>query len=80
VIVLHCSENDAGAYLVANKAIIGTASAASAAPSTRRVALIAWDGTPRGGEDITREFAELAERSGFSVLSLSTLDPQPVAL
>jgi hypothetical protein len=79
VIVLHCSENDAGAYSVANKAIIGTASAASAAPSTRRVALIAWDGTPRRGEDTTKEFAELAERSGFSVLSLSTLDPQPVA-
>jgi hypothetical protein len=79
VVVLDCSENDAGAYSAANKAIIGTASAASAAPSTRRVALIAWDGMPRGDEDATKEFAELAKQSGFSVLSISTLDPQPVA-
>jgi hypothetical protein len=79
VIVLHLSENDAGVYSAANKAIIGMASASSAAPSTRRVALIAWDGTPREDEDTTRKFAELAERSGFSVLSISTLDPQPVA-
>jgi hypothetical protein len=79
VVVLDCSENDAGAYSAANKAIIGTASAASAAPSTWRVALIAWDGMPRGDEDATTEFAELAKQSGFSVLSISTLDPQPVA-
>jgi hypothetical protein len=79
VIVLHCSENDSGTYSAANKAIIDTASAASAAPSTRRVALLVWDGIPRGGDDTTKQFAELAERSGFSVLSLSTLDPQPVA-
>jgi len=79
VIVLHCSENDGDAYSAANKAIIATASGASAAPSTRRVALIAWEGRPRRGEDTTKEFAELAERSGFRILSLSTLDPQPVA-
>ena len=79
VIILHCSENDANAYSAANNAIIATANAASAALSSRRVALMAWDGTPRRGEDTTKEFAELAERSGFSVLSLSTLDPQPVA-
>ena len=79
IIVLHCSENDGSAYSAANKAIICTASAAAAAPSTRRVALIAWDGAPHGDEDTTKEFAELAEQSGFTVLSISTLDPQPVA-
>jgi len=79
IIVLHCRENDGSAYSAANKAIICTASAASAAPSTRRVALIAWDGAPHGDEDTTKEFAELAEQSGFTVLSISTLDPQPVA-
>lgn len=79
IIVLHCRENDGSAYSAANKAIICTASAASVAPSTRRVALIAWDGAPHGDEDTTKEFAELAEQSGFTVLSISTLDPQPVA-
>jgi hypothetical protein len=62
----------------ANKAIIGTAIEASAGPSTRRVALIAWEGAPRGDKDTTKEFAELAERSGFTVLPISTLDPQPM--
>ena len=79
IIVLHCRENDGSAYSTANKAIIRTASAASVAPSTRRVALIAWDGVPHGDEDATKEFAKLAEQSGFTVLSISTLDPQPVA-
>jgi hypothetical protein len=79
LIVLHCDESDTGAYSKANKVIIGSASAESPATSKQRVALIAWDGTPYGDEDNTKEFAELAERSGFNVLSISTLDPQPVA-
>lgn len=79
VIVLDCSEDDSSAYSAANKAIIATAIAASATSSTPRVALIAWEGAPRGEDDATKEFADLAERSGFRVLPISTLDPQPAA-
>jgi hypothetical protein len=43
VIVLHWRDNDGSAYSAADKAILCMASAASAAPSTRRVALIAWE-------------------------------------
>ncbi len=79
VIELDCSKDDASAYSAASKAIIAIASEASAAASTQRVALIAWEGASRGHDDATKEFANMAEHSGFNVLSISTLDPHPVA-
>ncbi len=48
VIELNCSKDDARVYSAANKAIIAMASEASAATSTRRVALIAWEGGHAG--------------------------------
>jgi hypothetical protein len=77
LIVLDCSEGDASAYSAANDAIVAAAVAASL-PATRRIALIAWEGAPRGDDDATKQFADAAERSGFTVLPISTLEPQPV--
>ena len=77
LIVLTPSEDGGGAYMAANDAIVATAGAAAPA-GTRRVAVIAWEGAPRGDGDATKQFADVAERNGFTVLAISTMDPQPV--
>jgi hypothetical protein len=37
------------------------------------IAIIVWDGAPRGSTDATQEFADLARASGFQVKEVQTL-------
>jgi hypothetical protein len=81
VVVLHCSENDASASTAANKAIIGTANAASASRSTRRMP--SSPGTarrtgmkipPRSSPNWRNEAASLSFTSQRSIRSRSHID------
>ena len=64
-------------YSQVNRAILREANLlASEAVEQRRLAVIAWDGTPRDGErDFTKEFADLAITAGFTLEVVSTLGP-----
>jgi hypothetical protein len=35
--------------------------------------MIVWNGAPRGASDSTKEFADLAEASGFRMIEVPTL-------
>jgi hypothetical protein len=79
LIVLECDAQDKSAYTAANEAIIEEAIKTSGAtvPPMRRLALIAWEGSPRGPDDATADFANRARDKGFSVKVISTLVPLP---
>jgi hypothetical protein len=62
-------------YLATNEAILETANdVARSRPSFGDiVALVAWNGQPRGGEDVTEAFLIAARRRGLEVLEIATL-------
>lgn len=60
-------------YSAVNAAIVDAAADRSA---VRRIAVVAWEGEPRGDEDFTWQFARLAAARQFTVLEISTLDPR----
>ena len=69
-------EDTSSAYAATNRAIIEEATAlAEVAPPPRRLAVIAWDGASRGEGDLTQQLADLAREAGFTLLEVSTIDP-----
>jgi hypothetical protein len=77
LIVLDRDRNDPGAYVAANQAIIGEAllAASDEAPPARPIAVIAWEGAPRGADDATDDFRRAALQRGFTIEQVSTLAP-----
>jgi hypothetical protein len=77
LVVLDRDRNDPGAYEAANQAIIAEAlvAASNEAPPTRPVAVIAWEGAPRGGDDATDNFRRAAVQHGFTIEQVPTLTP-----
>jgi len=75
LIVLDRDRNDPGAYVAANQAIIGEAllAASDEAPPARPIAVIAWEGAPRGADDATDDFRRAALQRGFTIEQVSTL-------
>jgi hypothetical protein len=64
--------DDDATYLHANEAILDLAVREAASVENVR-ALVAWEGTPRAGVDVTYAFAESARRRGIAVVEISTL-------
>ena len=76
LVVLDLQESAQSTYSHINRAILReTDRLASQDAKLRRLAVIAWDGAPRGKEDYTKEFADLAIAAGFMLEEVSTLDP-----
>lgn len=75
LILLDRERNDPHAYVAANQAIIAEAlrAANEQAPPARLVAVIAWEGAPRGADDATDHFRRAAFQRGFAVKEISTL-------
>jgi hypothetical protein len=78
LVELNGAEHNEAAYSAANHAIIDEARAfADAArqdnPKISTIAILIWDGAPRGGADATSEFADLARAAGFEVREVRTL-------
>ena len=73
VIVLGGNGEGAAAFAAANERILGEALGLAGASGADAVAVIAWDGVPRGGDDLTAQFADAAGRRGMTVEELSTL-------
>jgi hypothetical protein len=78
LVELDRAADDADAYSAANRVIVEEARrlAQGNAHSAQPIAMIVWNGAPRGASDSTKEFADLAEASGFRVIEVPTLgDP-----
>lgn len=61
-------------YLKGNDAILNRASELANQKGKNRYCVIAWDGKPRGEDDITHAFKQKAESMGFVSSEISTLD------
>jgi hypothetical protein len=77
LIVLDYDRDDPNAYNATNQAIIDEAlrAAHEGAPPARLIAVIAWEGTARNGDDSTDHFRRIALERGFSLKQISTLVP-----
>jgi hypothetical protein len=71
LVVLECGEGDS-AYAIANQAILAEGEALAADARAARVALIAWDGAPRAGGDLTDDFRTEAIGRGWLVEEVLT--------
>ena len=68
LVVLDLQESAQSIYSHVNRAILReTDLLVSQDAERRRLAVIAWDGDPRGEEDYTKEFADLAIAAGFQL-------------
>lgn len=61
------------AYEFASDHILEEAGQMAAGSREKEVAVVVWDGRPRGPHDITRNFVEAAAKRGLTVLQVSTL-------
>ena len=61
-------------FMQANRAIIREAAQMANDNHLRRIAVIAWDGQPRGADDVTADFKEYAADQEFTIIEISTLD------
>jgi hypothetical protein len=59
-------------YVAANVAMLDHAARIAVSMELPLVAVIAWDGTPRDGGDVTLAFRDEARRRGLEVIELST--------
>jgi hypothetical protein len=77
LVILDRDRDDPGAYAAANQAIIAEAllAANQETPPARLIAVIAWEGAPRGGDDTTDNFRRGALQRGFTIEQVSTLAP-----
>jgi hypothetical protein len=75
LVILHNdAEGGDSAYEDANRAIIREAEALVRMSGTgkRLIAVAVWEGAPRGGDDATQHFLDLAAKAGFELRSIST--------
>lgn len=75
LVELDRAVGDDAAYSAANRAIVEEAKvlAQSSSHQAAPIAMIVWNGAPRGSSDLTKEFADLAKAQGFRVIEVQTL-------
>jgi hypothetical protein len=73
VVTLSFNSDDTNAYSAANVAILDEATALCRELQLETVAVLVWDGSPRGEEDLTQSFGDKARARGFSVIEIKTL-------
>ncbi len=73
VVLKHAGEGDT-AYTAANHALLDEAAvlASAASPPAPVLALVVWEGAPRGDHDLTRDFADGARARGWAVETVAT--------
>jgi hypothetical protein len=75
LVVLDCSVDDEAAYAAASNAILDEASdlQTSGKDNDPILAVIVWEGAPRGEDDETSAFAKAAESRGLKMEEILTL-------
>jgi hypothetical protein len=61
------------AYTAANRAILDEAERLAKDSSDEAVAMVVWDGLPRGKEDYTQAFADEARKRGLPIIEVKTI-------
>lgn len=76
LVVLSGAGDDNEAYAAANEAILReTRALLSTQPGSTGLAVIVWEGRPKGHEDATQAFFQLATSAGLPVREVHTLQP-----
>jgi hypothetical protein len=65
-------DDDGAGYVATNVAMLDHAARVANAVGLPLLAVIAWDGTPRDGADVTLAFRDEARRRGLEVVEVST--------
>ena len=75
LVELDRAVGDDAAYSAANQAIVEEAKVLAQGSSQQAapIAMIVWNGAPRGSSDLTQEFADLAKAQGFTLIEVQTL-------
>jgi hypothetical protein len=73
VVVLADAGDDDQAYSAANRAILEEAASMASQSESRAEALVVWNGSARGEDDLTAAFMREAGQKGLTVMELSTL-------
>jgi hypothetical protein len=74
LVLLGLSQSQQSAYEDTNRAILAEAAAISGISDIgRRVALIVWDGKPRGADDLTQQFLDEARARGWDAREISSI-------
>jgi hypothetical protein len=74
-LVVRDARGGTAAYLETNAAILDEATALAGPGAHERMAVIAWDGVPRGDGDVTFAFLGEARRRGFRIVEIDTFTP-----
>jgi len=72
VVILNGYRERDDAYLAVNRAILDEAAALGRAASVEVVAVLVWEGAPRGDDDVTAAFGAEARRRGYRVEQVTT--------
>jgi hypothetical protein len=73
VVTLEEQAEAAQAYVVVNQVILHEAVALARQSNTEAIAVLVWEGAPRGSDDVTAAFAEEAQKRGLRVEQVKTL-------
>jgi hypothetical protein len=73
-LVIAASPPGRDAYEFASDRILEEAEQLAAGSGEKEVAVVVWDGRPRGPHDITQNFLAAATKRGLTVVQVSTLD------
>jgi len=72
LVILGC-EDESAAYTAVNQAILDEAERLARDSSDETVAMVVWDGLPRGEEDYTKAFADEARRRRLPIIEVKTV-------
>lgn len=73
VVTLDGHDEGDSAYAAANRVMLDDAVALARRSSTAAMAVVVWEGAPRGPDDLTGAFAEEARTRGLRVVEVRTL-------
>ena len=72
LVILGC-EDESAAYTAVNHAILDEEERLARDSSDETVAMVVWDGFPRGEEDYTKAFADEARRRRLPIIEVKTV-------
>ena len=73
VVELTQPTDDRNAYALTNKEVLDEAAREASAVGLRTVAMVIWDGLPRGPDDLTKGFLKEAQERHLEVVTVPTL-------
>jgi hypothetical protein len=73
LVELAYQTNDPNAFAATNATILDAAVHEASTAGIRAIAMVVWDGVPRGADDVTKGFLTEAQHQNLDVIAVSTL-------